>query len=312
RSASFRRRRKQSHLTVSIVVVVTLAVGGLVGLGALRTDAPSIDSAALQEELHEELPPTPTTERSGPTLPVTERQTECTTVIHIGDSTSIGMNNDTVANPAERIVARYRQVGARTVIADIVGARSSLETEGGNPNAREAIQGHLARGERGCWVVAMGINDTANVAVGGQGPVSMRIDRLLGPLKNQPVLWPTVITTSLNENPAYANSNMRNFNKALLQACKRYPNLRLYDWAAEARPGWFSDGVHYTAAGYVQRAYRFSIALATVFPATDARPRGCLLRSSDVRTVPPAPTRGSRSARERTQPAPTTRESDAG
>ncbi|MEP9414231.1 acyltransferase family protein [Gordonia sp. VNQ95] len=285
---SLRRRRRQSHLIISIVVVAALAVGGLVALGGLHADTPdSLDNASLAEDL----PTTPSTRPAGPLLPVTQRRTSCTTVIHIGDSTSIGMNDpDNLPNPADRIAGRYRAVGAKNVITDIQGARSSLELVNGEPNAVTAIQGHLARGERGCWVMAMGINDTANVEVGGQGPVDMRIDRLLGPLKDEQVLWPTVITSPLNQNPAYNNAAMQRFNKALLRACKRYPNLRLYNWAAEARPDWFSDGIHYTPAGYIQRAYRFSIALASVFPATDAPPQGCLLESSGVQTIPPSPT----------------------
>ncbi|WCB35553.1 SGNH/GDSL hydrolase family protein [Gordonia polyisoprenivorans] len=281
--------RRRSNLVTSIVAVVALAVTGLLGLTALRSSDPqTLDTASLSEEL-----PTTTSTGvpTGPTLPVTLRKTRCSTVIHIGDSTSIGMNDpDTLPDPATRIIGRYRQVGAQNVITDIVGARSSLETVNGQPNAVTAINGHLARGERGCWVMAMGINDTANIEVGGPGPDDMRIDRLLGPLRNQPVMWPTVITSPLNQNPAYANDAMQRFDRALLRACKRYPNLRLYNWAAEARPDWFSDGIHYTAAGYTQRAYRFAIALASVFPARDAPPKGCLLQTSGVVGVPPSPT----------------------
>lgn len=280
------RRRRIPTLAVSAGLVAALAVGSLVAVHTLHASPPAddVDIAALADDL----PPTPTTVRSGPTLPVEQRRTRCTTVVHIGDSTSIGMNSaDTVPDPAARIVGRYRQVGATTVIPDIAGARSSLELVNGEPNAVTAIEGHLAQGQRGCWVMAMGINDTANVEVGGPGPVDMRIDRLLGPLRGQPVLWPTVITSPINENPAYDNRAMRRFNRALVKACARYPNLRIYDWAAEARPDWFSDGIHYTEAGYIQRAYRFAIALATVFPAHDLAPAGCVLRSSDVIAPPP-------------------------
>ncbi|MET9201602.1 acyltransferase family protein [Gordonia sp. NPDC003585] len=273
------------RLAVSLVVVTALAVGTLVAISAIKASAP--DDGGADPALATELAPTSPAVRYGPTIPVVDRRTRCRTVIHIGDSTSIGMNSiDTLPRASERITGRYQQVGARTVITDIVGARSSLETVNGEPNAATAIAGHLARGERGCWVMAMGINDTANIEVGGPGPLSMRIDRLLGPLKDQPVMWPTVITSSLNENPAYNNAAMRRFNRALVKACERYPNLRIYDWAAETKPSWFIDGIHYTAPGYVERAYRFSIALATVFPATDFPPATCLLRSSDVVAAP--------------------------
>jgi lysophospholipase L1-like esterase len=163
-----------------------------------------------------------------------------------------------------------------------------MERVSDQPNATESIEGALRRGVRGCWVIAMGINDTANVEVGGAGPVDMRIDNLLKPLVGQPVLWPTVITNRLNENPAYDNGAMRNFNRALVRACKRYPNLRVYDWAGETEQNWFQDGVHYTEAGYVERARRFAVALATMYPATDLPPAGCVLKSTSE-VVPPQP-----------------------
>jgi hypothetical protein len=48
---------------------------------------------------------------------------------------------------------------------------------------------------------------------------------------------------------------MQEFNDALLRACKRYPSLRVYDWAGEVKNGWFnSEGIHFTSAGYRQRA----------------------------------------------------------
>ena len=281
------RRRRRANLGISIALVAALATGVFVGLQALRSGgSETLDTASLVNDL----PPITTSKPAGPTVPVAQRRTSCDTVIHVGDSTSIGLESaDVLPNSVDRVDSRYRQFGAKTVISDIVGARSSLETVNGEPNAVTAIEGHLARGERGCWVMAMGINDTANIQVGGPGTVDSRIDRLLGPLKGQQVMWPTVITSPLNENPAYSNDAMRGFNQALLRACTRYPNLRIYDWAAEAKPNWFIDGIHYTSLGYTERGYRFAVALASVFPATDEPPNGCLLKSSGVTGVPPSP-----------------------
>ena len=62
---------------------------------------------------------------------------------------------------------------------------------------------------------------------------------------------------------------MRLWNQALLQACPRYPSMRVYDWADAAQRSWFiSDGIHYTSAGYAARAARIADALAAAFPAT--------------------------------------------
>ena len=55
---------------------------------------------------------------------------------------------------------------------------------------------------------------------------------------------------SLRPDGPYSASNMQRWNDALLDAC-RYPNMRIYDWAAVARDGWFiEDGIHYTSPGY--------------------------------------------------------------
>ena len=44
---------------------------------------------------------------------------------------------------------------------------------------------------------------------------------------------------------------MQSWNDALLEACSRYPNMRVFDWAALARDEWFiEDGIHFTSPGY--------------------------------------------------------------
>ncbi|MFT4087726.1 MAG: acyltransferase family protein [Gordonia sp. (in: high G+C Gram-positive bacteria)] len=281
------RRGGMLQPVIVTLVVLAVAVAALVGTAKIDPDMKVVRalSTATADEAPLEDPDAgkPTTQPVGPTLPEDLRRTKCQTVIHVGDSTSIGMNSpDMQPNPALRLVGQYKRVGATTFHDDVVGGRSSLERVDDQPNAVESIQADLARGWRGCWVMAMGINDTANVQVGGQGPLDWRIDRLLKPLGDQPVLWPTVVTNDLNQNPAYDNRAMQRFNRALLRACKRYPNLRIYDWASDVDQDWFADGVHYTEAGYIQRARDFATALATVYPKDDAVPQGCLLKSVSV------------------------------
>lgn len=279
-----RPHRGRLQPILGLLVVAMLAAGVLVGIGALRPDLPVINAFVTSDEspeLAEEIDEAATV-TAGPTLPPAQRRTSCTRVIHVGDSTSIAMNSpDYLPRADQRIVGRYQQVGATRVDTDIVGGRSSLEELPGEPNARKSIEASVAAGTHGCWVMAMGVNDTANVEVGGPGPIDMRIDRLMEPLGDQPVLWPTVITNRLNQNPAYDNRAMQEFNQALLEACKRYPNLRIYDWAGETEQEWFDDGVHYTTEGNIERARRFAVALASTFPAEDAPPAGCLLRSTE-------------------------------
>jgi len=62
------------------------------------------------------------------------------------------------------------------------------------------------------------------------------------------------------------------WNAALVAACAKYPNMRIYNWAAAVRSSWFiSDGIHYTSAGYAARAELIADALARAFPAGGCR-----------------------------------------
>lgn len=37
----------------------------------------------------------------------------------------------------------------------------------------------------------------------------------------------------------YAATGMPAWNDALEQACQRYPNMRVYDWAGEVQDAWY-------------------------------------------------------------------------
>jgi hypothetical protein len=67
---------------------------------------------------------------------------------------------------------------------------------------------------------------------------------------------------------------MELWNQALVRACAKYPNMRVYDWAAAAKPKWFiSDGIHYTSPGYAARSRLIARALAAAFPAAGSGAR---------------------------------------
>lgn len=204
-------------------------------------------------------------------------RTSCPEVAHIGDSTSDGLNSASyLPNPKQRIVARYEDVGAHEVITDIEGARSIVEVLPGGVNAYDAAKAILAKGFRGCWVLAMGTDDTADVAVGSNYTIAYRIKHMMQVTRGQPVLWVNVV--SLLVNGPYAESNMQRWNEALLRVCARYPNMRIYDWAAQAQRKWFiSDGIHYTSVGYEHRAQLIADALAVAFPQR-SRSHTCVVR----------------------------------
>jgi lysophospholipase L1-like esterase len=204
-------------------------------------------------------------------------RTSCHAVAHFGDSTSDGLvSADYLPNAAQRIAAQYTRVGATDQRFEIEGATSVAETIEGEPNAYDLGQRLDQQGYRGCWVLALGTNDTADNAVGSNVGLAERIRRMMSLANGQPVLWVNV--KSLVTSGPYAETNMRSWNTALLRACASYPNMRVYDWASAARPGWFiADGIHYTSAGYAERARLIANALAKAFPAGRPSRSGCVV-----------------------------------
>ncbi len=194
-------------------------------------------------------------------------RTSCTSVVHIGDSTSDGLVLPAYQpNPELRIAAQYSSVGVTRFIPEVSGARSIYETWHGFPNGYTVAQQLINHGYSGCWVIALGTNDAADVAVGSAMSMPARISEMMTLIGKEPVLWVNVV--SLLSSGPYAESNMQAWDRALLQACTRYPTMRVYDWAAVAQPSWFiSDGIHYTPQGYAERARGIADALATAFPA---------------------------------------------
>lgn len=189
----------------------------------------------------------------------------CTSVIQIGDSTSVSADDPSAVPAADTAKSRYGVVGARSVVVDAVSGRAI--GPGPGPDAEQAVRSRLASGARGCWVIAMGVNDVGSIATGSSVGADARIDRIMRQLAGQPVLWPTV-TSSNPAKPAFSTAAMTPFNDALRRATGRYPNLAVYDWAGAARPTMFaSDGIHYTSAGTAERNRRFATALATAYPA---------------------------------------------
>jgi peptidoglycan/LPS O-acetylase OafA/YrhL len=193
-------------------------------------------------------------------------KTSCTSVVHFGDSTSDGlMSADYLPDPAQRINAQYADVGVKRTRFEIRGGTSIVETIRNEPNAYNVAQNLVRHGYRGCWVLALGTNDTADLAVGSNVGLAARIGRMMSVIRGEPALWVNV--KSLLRAGPYAERNMQAWNHALLRACSRYPSMRVFDWAAAVKRQWFiPDGIHYTSAGYVQRSRLIAEALAVAFP----------------------------------------------
>ncbi len=170
-------------------------------------------------------------------------------------------------DPAQRLDAQLARVGATSQYIEISPARSIVETLSGQANAEEVARRLMTNGFRGCWVLALGTNDTANIYVGSLVGRMARIERMMSVVGNQPMLW--VNPKSLLASGPYAEANMKLWGRTLIQACDRYPNMRVFDWASVAKDSWFiSDGTHYTSAGYAQRARLTADSLVRAFPAS--------------------------------------------
>ncbi len=202
-----------------------------------------------------------------PALPTPPPRTSCASVVHIGDSTSEGLiSADYLPNAKERIPARYADVGVKQSIMKIVGATSVVESLPGTPNAYDMASQVKQGGFHGCWVLALGTNDTADVYVGSNVSRVQRIQKMMSLIGNEPVMW--IEVTSLLSAGPYAEQNMEQWNQALQQVQRQYPNMRIYDWPAVAQKSWFiNDGIHYTSNGYAHRATAIADALADAFPA---------------------------------------------
>jgi peptidoglycan/LPS O-acetylase OafA/YrhL/lysophospholipase L1-like esterase len=273
---------------VASVLVVGLASCGLTGVvrppglpGAGTQPPPSPVAAASHKPRSSAASSPRPTAASGPA------RSECKAVVHIGDSTSDGLiSPDYLPNPHKRIGAQYARVGVTRFIPEISGGTSVVETATGGPNAYQVAQQLVRDGYQGCWVLALGTNDTADVAIGSNTGRAARIRQMMAVIGRQPVLWVNV--KSLVPSGPYAESEMQAWDAALLRACARYPNMRVYDWAAAVKNRWFiDDGVHFTSAGYAARAHLIANALAAAFPyrgrsaassPPGARPPSCLVQ----------------------------------
>jgi peptidoglycan/LPS O-acetylase OafA/YrhL len=293
-------RTAAAAVSVAVLVVACSGLAGVLGIPAtpsaaavgsrsLSDSAKSVThaggSARAKASSARKSPAPSESAQSGPL------RTACMSVAHIGDSTSDGLiSPDYLPDPSQRIPARYEDIGVQNVYTDITGARSVVEVLPGTTNAYQAAQNLIKGGFSGCWVLALGTNDTADVAVGSNVGLAARIAEMMQVTDGEPVMWVNAI--SLLSSGPYAEANMQLWNVALMRACAHYPNMRVFNWAALAQPGWFiNDGIHYTSAGYEERALYIADGLAEAFPLTGTNHK-CLvnLPSSVTSTPSPPPT----------------------
>jgi hypothetical protein len=193
-------------------------------------------------------------------------RTSCRSVAHIGDSNSVDLISQAdLPNPAQRLPARYADVGVRNLLIDASGGRSVVEALPGQVNGYNVARAWWREGYRGCWVFALGTNDAANVSAGSSVGMMARIQEMMSVAHGEPVMWVNTVT-QLSGGP-WSEADERLWDETLVSALARYPNMRIFDWAAVAQPGWFlPDGIHYNSVGCAARARAIADALARAFP----------------------------------------------
>lgn len=261
---------------VATGVILLIAAGGMAGIN-------STSSAQGEEARVEQAKAEGTTKPP----PLTKAQAEdstkssCKAVVHIGDSTSLGLDDaEYLPIESQRSPARYAEVGAKEVNMQVQGATSIEEQFEGMPNAQEVAANLKAEGFEGCWVLALGTNEAANVAAGSTVTERERIEKMMAIIGDEPVLWVNVRSLVEAGDP-YSKENMEKWDEELVTACDSYPNMRVYDWASDVKDEWFiEDGIHFTSPGYAARAQLIALALAHAFPEkgeTEGGSKNCLV-----------------------------------
>ena len=172
----------------------------------------------------------------------------CTKVAHLGDSLT--------AYTIDELKDAYAAVGIEATF-EAYGGRAIYEyCCGDDTTGKQAAERLVASGFAGCWVIALGTNDTANVSAGAAISRADRIDAMMKTIDDSAqvrVMWVNTYTTKTEGH--WSNANMELWNAELEKARARWPNMHVFDWASIAKTGSapFSDGIHHTTQGYAVR-----------------------------------------------------------
>jgi peptidoglycan/LPS O-acetylase OafA/YrhL len=260
---------------VSTGLILFVAAAGMAGLNSVSAEGNQVRVEEARAAGTTKPPPLTKAQAEDST------KSKCKAVVHIGDSTSEGLDDpEYLPNEKERIPNRYREVGVKETHMEVQGARSIEERFEGEPNAQEVAAAWKAEGYKGCWVLALGTNEAADVAAGSNVGLRERIEKMMAIIGDEPVLWVNVRSLVPPGDP-YSKEGMVEWDEELVRACNTYPNMRVYDWASDVKDEWFiEDGIHFTSPGYAARAQLIAQALAHAFPEkgeTEGGSKHCLV-----------------------------------
>ncbi|MGN6586199.1 MAG: acyltransferase family protein [Solirubrobacterales bacterium] len=246
---------------VGMGLILVVAAAGMVGLNSATAEGEAVRVEQARAAGTSKPPPLTKAQAEDST------KSSCKAVVHIGDSTSEGLDSaEYLPNEKERIPNRYAEVGVKETHMEVQGARSIEERFEGQPNAQEVAAAWKAEGFKGCWVLALGTNEAADVAAGSNVGLRERIEKMMAIIGDEPVLWVNVRSLVPPGDP-YSKEGMVEWDEELERACATYPNMRIYDWASDVKNEWFiEDGIHFTSPGYAARAQLIAQALAHAFP----------------------------------------------
>lgn len=199
-------------------------------------------------------------------------ETACRRVAYLGDSTSVGIDGETgTLGDDDDLGGRLAAVGVDSVAYEVSGGRAIVERLEGQESGAEVAARLASTGFDGCWVVALGTNDAANIAAGASAGVRDRVDSIMSAVGDQPVVWFDAAT--VRTDGFWATTNMATWNAELDSALADHPNASLAEWSEVVSPGWFvSDGIHPNAEGLRVRAELTASLLLFLHPSRSSRP----------------------------------------
>lgn len=223
------------------------------GSGDMDSDSDSTrlssDTGTSSEDsdMGEDDPNAPTGHYLNPDASDADRESNAraeTTVI-IGDSTTVQIE--------DALAQRLDEDGVPYTI-DSKGGRAIIE--GGDGSGLSAIQAQKAAlgggSENTNWFIGLGVNDANNIAANSGVSQADRIAQVMDELSDQgTVYWP-MVDISPDASTGYdLGPEVDEFNNALLDAEKEYPNLRVVSWNPSDDK--YRDGIHYNEAGMDER-----------------------------------------------------------
>jgi len=187
----------------------------------------------------------------------------CKSLAHVGDSLTVGAR--------EQLTAEYAMRGWSNFRIDAKGGRGIASFMYDDITGLEAVKRIKATGFNGCWVMALGTNDTANADEFGAPRAAQRAWRLglirsmMDELDGAPVVW--VNTHLVSATASYSAADAVAWNQALLDVAPEYPNMKVFDFnaAASGHPEWtLPDEIHDTPLGSAHRADLVARAVTTM------------------------------------------------